>query len=190
MYAVIGLGNPGLQYAATRHNVGFEVIERLAYENNINVSKKKHHALIGEGIIGGEKVILVKPQTYMNLSGQSVIEIMSWYNLDEKRIIIIYDDISLPIGLLRIRIKGSAGGHNGIKNIIAHLKSQEFLRVKVGVGEKPPGWDLADYVLSRFSKEEIKEMVESIKMASDAVETIIKESPDKAMNQFNQKIRE
>ncbi|HOA80006.1 MAG TPA: aminoacyl-tRNA hydrolase [Defluviitaleaceae bacterium] len=190
MYAIIGLGNPGLQYAATRHNVGFEVIERLAFENNIDVSRKKFHALIGEGMIGGEKVILAKPQTYMNLSGKSVIEIINWYKLDPRNIIIIYDDISLPIGLIRVRTKGSDGGHNGIKNIISCLGSQEFLRVRVGVGEKPPGWDLSDYVLSRFTKEEIKEMVQSIKIASDAVETIIKEGPDKAMNVFNQKVRE
>ncbi|HOQ17288.1 MAG TPA: aminoacyl-tRNA hydrolase [Defluviitaleaceae bacterium] len=190
MYAVIGLGNPGLQYAATRHNVGFEVIERLAYENGIKVEKRKHQALIGEGIIGGEKVILAKPQTYMNLSSQSVIEIMNWYKLDNKHIIIIYDDISLPIGFIRVRTKGSDGGHNGIKNIISCLNSQEFLRVRVGVGEKPPGWDLADYVLSRFNREEIEEIVQSIKIASDAVETIIKEGPQKAMNQYNQKVRE
>ncbi|NLK97087.1 MAG: aminoacyl-tRNA hydrolase [Epulopiscium sp.] len=190
MFAVIGLGNPGMQYETTRHNVGFEVIERLAYENQIQVNKKKHHALIGEGTIAGQRVVLAKPQTYMNLSGQSVIEIMNWYKIDTNHIIIIYDDISLPIGQIRIRTKGSAGGHNGIKNIIAHLNSQEFPRVKVGVGEKPPGWDLADYVLSRFTKEEIIEMVESIKIASDAVETIIREGSASAMNKFNQRIRE
>lgn len=190
MFAVIGLGNPGMQYETTRHNIGFEVIERLAYENKINVNKKKHHAFIGEGFIGGEKVVLAKPQTYMNLSGQSVIEIMNWYKIDKKNIIIIYDDVSLPIGLLRIRTQGSAGGHNGIKNIIAHLNSQEFLRIKVGVGEKPPGWDLADYVLSRFTKEEIGQIVESVKNASDAIETILKEGTMQAMNKFNQKVRE
>lgn len=190
MFAVIGLGNPGMQYETTRHNVGFEVIERLAYENQIQVNKKKHHALIGEGTIAGQRVVLAKPQTYMNLSGQSVIEIMNWYKIDKNHIIIIYDDISLPIGQIRIRNKGSAGGHNGIKNIIAHLNSQEFPRVKVGVGEKPPGWDLADYVLSRFTKEEIIEMVESIKIASDAVEAIIREGSASAMNKFNQRIRE
>jgi PTH1 family peptidyl-tRNA hydrolase len=190
MYAIIGLGNPGMQYETTRHNVGFEVIERLAYENRIDINKKKHHAIIGEGVIGGQKVILAKPQTYMNLSGQTVIEIMNWYKLDRNNIIIIYDDVSLPIGQLRIRTQGSAGGHNGIKNIIARLNSQEFLRIKIGVGEKPLGWDLADYVLSRFTKEEIKEMVGSIKIASDAIETILREGNAYAMNKYNQRVRE
>ncbi|WP_058486511.1 aminoacyl-tRNA hydrolase [Defluviitalea phaphyphila] len=190
MFAVIGLGNPGNKYDTTRHNVGFKVIERLAYENNINLNKKKHHAIIGEGIIGEEKVVLAKPQTYMNLSGQSVIEIINWYKIDKSNIIIVYDDISLPLGALRIRTKGSAGGHNGIKNIISHLNSQEFLRVKVGVGEKPPGWDLADYVLSHFTKEEMKYITESIKKACDAIETIIKEGSVAAMNKFNKKVKE
>mgnify|MGYP001073566147 CR=1 FL=1 len=190
MFAIIGLGNPGMQYAATRHNVGFEVIERFAYENSIDINKKKHKALIGEGLVGGKKVILAKPQTYMNLSGQSVIEIMNWYKVERSHIIIIYDDISLPIGNIRIRTKGSAGGHNGIKSIITHLNSDEFLRVKVGVGEKPPGWDLADYVLSRFAKNEIGEIVECVKMASEATDAILKEGINKAMNKYNQKARE
>ena len=137
-------------------------------------------------MIGGEKVILAKPQTYMNLSGKSVIEIINWYKLDPRNIIIIYDDISLPIGLIRVRTKGSDGGHNGIK-ILFLFRFSRIFKSESRSRRKPPGWDLSDYVLSRFTKEEIKEMVQSIKIASDAVETIIKEGPDKAMNVFNQK---
>lgn len=187
MFIVVGLGNPGLKYDSTRHNVGFEVIERLAYNNNIKVDKKKHRALIGQGVINGEKVILVKPQTYMNLSGESVRGILDFYKEDEDSLIVVYDDTSLDIGNLRIRKKGSAGGHNGIKNIISHLGTDTFVRIKVGVGNKPPGWDLADYVLSKFDKEEIPQIIDSIREAANSVECILKDSVEVAMNQFNTK---
>lgn len=187
MFVIVGLGNPGLKYNSTRHNIGFEVIDRLAYEHQIKVDRKKHQSIIGQGIIKGYKVILVKPQTYMNLSGESVRAIMDFYNVDLEEVIIVYDDTSLDLGLLRIREKGSAGGHNGIKNIINHLKTNEFIRVKVGVGEKPPGWDLADYVLSKFSDQELKQMVEVTKTAALAIETIIVDGQAKAMNSFNQR---
>ena len=148
MFIIVGLGNPSKEYEGTRHNAGFEVIDRIADKYNISVDTKKHRALIGKGIIGGQKVILAKPQTFMNLSGESVRSLLDYYKVDEEQeFIVIYDDISLDNGQIRIRAKGSAGGHNGIKNIIAHLGGQVFPRVKVGVGEKPSKYDLADYVL-------------------------------------------
>ena len=152
MYIIVGLGNPTKEYDKTRHNVGFSVIDVLADRIGIDVSEKKHRALCGKGMLEGQKVILAKPQTFMNLSGESVRAMVDFYKVSPDEVIIVYDDISLEPGQLRIRTKGSAGGHNGIKNIIAHLGTQEFPRIKVGVGEKPKYMDLADYVLSRFSK--------------------------------------
>ena len=161
MYIIAGLGNPTLEYEGTRHNVGFDVIDALADQYNISVDGRKSRALIGKGIIEGQKAILVKPQTYMNLSGESVGALVDYYKVDEEtELIVIYDDVSLDVGQLRIRKKGSAGGHNGIKNIIAHLGTETFLRIKVGVGEKPKKYDLADYVLGHFSKAERKIMEE------------------------------
>lgn len=190
MFIIAGLGNPTLRYEGTRHNVGFEVIDTLADKYNIAVETRKSRALIGKGIIAGQKVILVKPQTYMNLSGESIREIADFYKIEPENIIIIYDDISLDVGRLRIRKKGSAGGHNGIKNIIAHLGTQEFPRIKVGIGNKPEGWDLADYVLSKYSKAE----QEALKEASDdvigAVRLMIMDDIDAAMNRYNAKKRD
>ena len=186
MFIIAGLGNPTLQYEGTRHNVGFDVIDMLADRYNISVDGRKGRALVGKGIIEGQKVLLVKPQTYMNLSGESLRELVNYYKIDEEHeLLVIYDDISLDVGQLRIRKKGSAGGHNGIKNIIAHLGTQEFPRIKVGVGDKPPRMDLADYVLSRFSKEDREKMEQAFKDAAEAVEVMIAEGPDAAMNQFN-----
>ena len=163
MYIIAGLGNPGGKYENTRHNVGFEVIDILADRMGICVDEKKHRALCGKGVLEGEKVVLVKPQTFMNLSGESVRSAADYYKVEADHIIVVFDDISLEPGQLRIRGKGSAGGHNGIKNIIAHLGTQEFPRVKVGIGEKPRGMDLADYVLSHFSKGEKEAMEEAYK---------------------------
>ena len=155
MYVIVGLGNPDKKYEHTRHNIGFDVIDALADKYNISVTDKKHKALCGSGVIEGMKVLLVKPQTYMNLSGESVAEVMNFYKLDpDEEMIVIFDDISLEPGRIRIRKKGSAGGHNGIKSIIAMTGTQGFSRIKVGVGEKPQGWDLADHVLGRFSSED------------------------------------
>ena len=155
MFIIVGLGNPDKQYEGTRHNVGFEVIDAIAEKYNISVDTKKHRAYVGKGIIEGCKVILAKPQTYMNLSGESVWSLVYFYKImPEDELLIIYDDVSLDVGQLRIRKKGSAGGHNGIKSIISHLGSSEFPRIKVGVGEKPKDYDLADYVLGKFSKAE------------------------------------
>lgn len=187
MFFIIGLGNPGLKYSTTRHNVGFMAIDYLAEKNNIALDKKRHKAIVGQGVINGEKVILLKPQTYMNLSGESVRDILDFYKEDNESLVVIYDDTSLDVGNIRIREKGSAGGHNGIKSIINHTGSDHFCRIKVGVGNKPPGWDLADYVLSRFEKEEMTDIVESIKKTADAVETILSEGTKTAMNKHNVK---
>lgn len=186
MFVIAGLGNPTAQYEKTRHNVGFDVIDVLAEKYNINVNEKKHKALCGTGIIQGQKVLLVKPQTFMNLSGESIGAVLNFYKLEpETELIVIYDDISLEPGRLRIRKKGSAGGHNGIKSIISHVGTQEFLRIKVGVGEKPQGWDLADYVLGRFSREERALVEEAFEKAAEAVGYMVNEEVEKAMNLFN-----
>ncbi len=188
MFLIVGLGNPGKDYENTRHNIGFDVIDKLAEQENIGVLEKKHKALFGKGYIEGQKVILAKPQTYMNLSGESIRELIDYYKIDEKEeLIVISDDISLEPGQLRVRKKGSAGGHNGLKNIIQHLGHDEFIRVRMGVGEKPKGYDLADYVLGHFNKEEQKVMEDAAEMAADAIRTIIKEDVDAAMNRFNGK---
>lgn len=187
MYIIVGLGNPTKEYDKTRHNVGFSVIDVLADRIGIDVTEKKHRALCGKGLLEGQKVILAKPQTFMNLSGESVRAMADFYKVKADEVIIIYDDISLEPGQLRIRAKGSAGGHNGIKNIIAHLGTQEFPRIKVGVGEKPRNMDLAAYVLSRFSKGEQELMDEAFKEAADAVAMMVSEGIDPAMNHFNAK---
>ena len=189
MYIIVGLGNPGKEYAHTRHNVGFDTLDVLADKWNIDISVRKHKALIGQGMIEGQKVILAKPQTYMNLSGESVRELLDFYKVDEtSELIIIYDDISLAPGQLRIRMKGSAGGHNGIKSIISHLGGQEFLRIKVGVGEKPKGYDLADYVLGHFTKEEKDSMEQAKKRAAEAAAMLVSGDIETAMNEFNRKV--
>lgn len=188
MLVIVGLGNPDDKYQGTRHNVGFDVIDLLAEKYNIAVDTKKHRAYIGKGIIGGQKVILAKPQTYMNLSGESVRSLVEYYKVDpETELLIIFDDISLDVGQLRIRKKGSAGGHNGIKNIIANLGTSVFQRIKVGVGEKPKGYDLADYVLGRFSKEERELIKEGFECAAEAVAMITVGEIDQAMNKYNRK---
>ena len=190
MFIIAGLGNPTLQYEGTRHNAGFDVIDTLAGKYNISVDGRKNRALIGKGIIEGKKVILAKPQTYMNLSGESLGGLVDYYKVDEEsEFLVVYDDISLDVGQLRIRKKGSAGGHNGIKNIISHLGTEVFPRIKVGVGEKPKKYDLADYVLSRFSKEERAIMEEGYQKAVEAVEMILRGEMDEAMNKFNRKVK-
>lgn len=185
MYIIAGLGNPGKQYEGSRHNVGFMTLDVLAGRYHIDVSEKAHKALIGKGVIEGNKVILVKPQTFMNLSGESIRSVLDYYKAEPSEFIVIYDDISLEPGSLRIRKKGSAGGHNGIKNIIAHLGTQEFPRVRVGVGAKPPRMDLADYVLGRFSKGEKELMEQAYQDGAAAAVSMITEGIDAAMNHFN-----
>lgn len=189
MYIIVGLGNPGSRYAHTRHNVGFDTIDILADRYGISVDNKKFKALWGKGVIEGQRVVLAKPQTYMNLSGESVRQLIDFYKIDEtEELIVIYDDISLEPGQLRIRVKGSAGGHNGIKSIIAHLGGQDFKRIKVGVGEKPLGFDLADYVLSRFSKAERESVEEALQRAAEAAAAIMTDGMDAAMNRYNKKV--
>ena len=191
MFIIAGLGNPTKEYEGTRHNAGFDVIDRLSEKYNIAVDVKKHRAFIGKGMIAGQKVILAKPQTYMNLSGESIRSLLDYYKVDEEHeLLVIYDDISLGVGQLRIRAKGSAGGHNGIKNIMAHLGGQVFPRIKVGVGEKPPKYDLADYVLGHFSKAEKVLMDEGYDNAVRAVEMIVSGDIEGAMNEFNRKKKE
>lgn len=186
MYIIVGLGNPTGEYNNTRHNIGFAAIDELAEANRISVVEKKHKAIIGKGYIEGQKAILAKPQTYMNLSGESVRALIDYYKADEKtELIVLYDDISLEPGKLRIRKKGSAGGHNGIKNIIAHLGHNEFQRIKIGVGEKPKGCDLVDYVLGHFKKEEQQIMEDALGRVVQAVSCMITEDADTAMNRFN-----
>ncbi|MDE6747835.1 MAG: aminoacyl-tRNA hydrolase [Lachnospiraceae bacterium] len=188
MYIIAGLGNPGREYENTRHNIGFMVIDEAAGKYNISVTEKKHKALIGKGIIGGQKVILVKPQTFMNLSGESIREVIDYYKIDEKaELIVISDDISLETGAMRIRKKGSAGGHNGLKNIILHLGHDEFQRMRIGVGEKLPEYELVDYVLGHFGEEDGKLIAASVKEAAEAIEVMITDGPDAAMNRFNKR---
>ena len=189
MFIIVGLGNPTKEYEGTRHNVGFDVIDAIADKYNISVTERKHRAFCGKGIIGGQKVILVKPQTYMNLSGESVRSVLDFYKVDvETELLVIFDDISLDVGHLRIRKKGSAGGHNGIKNIIQHLGTNVFHRIMVGVGEKPKDYDLADYVLGHFSKGEKEQMEEGYNKAVNAVELMLQGEVDAAMNEFNKKV--
>ena len=191
MFIIAGLGNPDRQYEGTRHNAGFDVIDRIAEKYNIAVDTKRHRAYIGKGISEGQKVTLAKPQTYMNVSGESIRSLVDYYKVDEENeLLVIYDDISLDVGQLRIRAKGSAGGHNGIKNIIAHLGTQIFPRIKVGVGEKPKGYDLADYVLGHFSKSEREMMDEGYDNAVRAAELILSGQLNEAMNEFNRKKKE
>lgn len=186
MYLIVGLGNPGKQYEMTRHNIGFHTIDYIADTNKVKINKLKYKALYGEAVIGGERVYIVKPQTYMNLSGDSVIEFANFYKIPPENIIVINDDISLDTGRIRVRAKGSAGGHNGLKSIIYQLKSDSFPRVKIGVGApKHEEYDLADFVLGRFTKEEIPVMEEAILKASKAVEEIIRNGPQSAMNKYN-----
>ena len=188
MYLIAGLGNPGKQYEATRHNMGFDTIDCLVEKHNIPQGGVKFNAMYGKSIIGGEKAILMKPLSYMNLSGGPIQEMSGYFKIDpETELIVIYDDIDLEPGQLRIRKKGSAGGHNGIKDIIRRLGTEKFIRIRVGVGAKPKDWDLADFVLGRFSDSDRKLVDEGINDAAEAVEMILSEGVDAAMNKYNRK---
>ncbi len=188
MFLIVGLGNPDKKYEKTRHNIGFDTIDALAEQYHITMNDHKHKALCGTGVIEGVKVLLAKPLTYMNLSGDSVAEIVNFYKLDpESEMIVIFDDISLAPGNIRVRKKGSAGGHNGIKSIIARCGTQNFMRIKVGVGEKPQGWDLADHVLGRFSTEDRALVEDAIRDACSAAVLMMQGDVDAAMNHFNAK---
>ncbi len=186
-YIIAGLGNPGRKYDGSRHNVGFNVIDELVDRFRIGGPVRFGKSLIGKGVIGGQKVILMKPLTYMNLSGEAVREVVNFYKADPSvHLIVISDDIDLPAGHIRIRKKGSAGGHNGLKNIIQHLGSGDFTRIRIGVGGKPdPDTELANFVLGHFTGEEKTVMQEAFVKAADAVECILKDGPDRAMNLYN-----
>lgn len=183
---IVGLGNPGKKYENTRHNVGFCTIDYLSAKYGIKVNRLKHKALTGDGVIKGERVLLVKPQTFMNLSGESINEIAEWYKLPMERLIVIYDDVDLPVGTIRIRPKGSSGTHNGMKSVIYQLQSDEFPRIRIGIGKAPEEWDLADYVLSRFSGEESADIAKSIERAAEAAAVIVQSGVEAAMNLYNQ----
>lgn len=185
LFLIVGLGNPGKQYANTRHNAGFDTIDLLSGRLDIRVAKNKCKALIGEGMIDGKKLILAKPQTFMNLSGESVRELVSWYKADLQNTIIIYDDIDLPLGRLRIRSKGSSGTHNGMRSVIYQINSDEFPRIRIGIGRPPEDWELADFVLGRFDNEDRKLVDECISKAADAAVDIVKSGINSAMNIYN-----
>lgn len=184
MFLIVGLGNPGKEYEHTRHNVGFDIIDLISEKYNIDISRNKFKGVYGQGTICEEKVILLKPTTYMNLSGESVREAAEFYKIPNEKIIVIYDDISLDIGRLRIRQKGSAGGHNGIKNIIANIGSDVFPRIKVGVGQ-PSKEDLVSFVLGRFSKEDREKLNDVFQVAANAAASIVEEGAMEAMNKYN-----
>ena len=183
MILIVGLGNPGKQYEQTRHNIGFDVIDYMANKYNIDVNREKFKGICGEGFIENKKVILLKPLTYMNLSGESIRELANFYKLEDDEIIVVYDDISLDIGRLRIREKGSAGGHNGINSIIQNLGGDKFPRVKVGVGQ--PKDNLVNHVLGKFSKEDREHIEKVIPVVSDAIVEIVKNDAKESMNKFN-----
>ena len=184
-FLIVGLGNPGRQYENTRHNAGFITLDVIAGKAGARVDRIKFKGLCGEGMLGGKKVLFLKPSTFMNLSGQSVQEAMSFYKLPPEKVLVIFDDISLDPGKLRIRRKGSDGGHNGIKNIIYLSGKDTFPRIKMGVGKKPnPGWDLADWVLSRFTEDEQKALLDAAEKAASAAELIVQGNIDKAMNLY------
>lgn len=186
MFIIAGLGNPGKRYENTRHNVGFDAIDELVDRYRIPGSGVSHKAMCGKGMMEGQKVILAKPLTFMNLSGEAIRGLVDYYKIDpEEELLVIYDDISLEPGNIRIRKKGSAGGHNGIKSIIAQLGTQNFQRIRIGVGEKPKNWDLADYVLGTFGKEDRILVEEAIGHAAQAAALIVQGKIDEAMNQFN-----
>jgi len=189
MHIIVGLGNPGTRFKGTRHNVGFETIDKLCYDHNITMKKNnRFRAQIGEGTIAGMPIILVQPNTYMNLSGEAVSKILRFYKLPPSEMIVIYDDVALPVGEIRVRERGSAAGQKGMINIIAHLRTDEFPRIRIGVGDKPPGFSLSDYVLSRFLREEWPDMIAGITKAGDAAEQILKEGTVLAMNAFNKRL--
>jgi len=187
MKIIVGLGNPGKDYGGTRHNIGFEVIDKLAADLRIDINKAKHRAHIGEGRLGTQKVLVVKPQTFMNLSGESVRDILRFYKREPSDIIVVYDDCDIALGQVRIRERGSAGTHNGMKSIVYQLNTDEFIRVRVGIGEKPPRMDLANYVLSKFAKHEIDVAISGAERAAEAASAIIKDGATAAMNKYNTK---
>ncbi|WP_129670465.1 aminoacyl-tRNA hydrolase [Candidatus Chloroploca sp. Khr17] len=186
MWLLVGLGNPGAQYARTRHNIGFDVVETLAARHGLEFGGKRANSLLAEGKVAGQRVALVKPQTFMNLSGQAVAALRTWYKVDAAReILIIYDDLDLPFARLRFRERGSAGTHNGMRSIVQQLGTSDFARLRIGIGQPPGKMDVAAYVLSRFSKEEAEQVPDLIATAADAVDLVVREGLVVAMNRYN-----
>ncbi len=185
MKIIVGLGNPGKQYAATRHNIGFHVIDELSKRLDIPLTQSKFNGMYGIGHVGTEKVMLLKPLTYMNLSGECIVPMMDYYEVNDDEIVVIYDDLDLQVGKLRLRQKGSAGGHNGIKSIIQHLGSQEFNRIRIGVDRPKNGMKVPDYVLSNFSEDEKIEMIHAVKNSANACEDWITKKFLDVMNTYN-----
>ena len=185
MYLIVGLGNPEEDYSKTRHNMGFNVVNKIANEYNIEISKKKFDGLIGEGIIEGEKVLLLKPQTYMNLSGKSIIQVVNFYKIPIENILVIYDDIDVEIGKIKIRKKGSSGSHNGMKSVVEELQTEDFARIRVGIGKPEFKNDMINYVIGAIPEEEVKILEEGTTKAKEATIEILKNGIDRAMNKFN-----
>jgi PTH1 family peptidyl-tRNA hydrolase len=185
MYVVIGLGNPGKRYENTKHNIGFIAVDKLAERNNIRINKIRHKALTGEGMIGGKKVLLAKPQTYMNLSGESVFSLVRYFDVGLEELIVIYDDVDIPMGSVRIRKSGSAGTHNGMRSLLFHLQDEGFPRIRIGIGAERGEIPLAYYVTSSFRKDEIETMEQAVLRAVSAAECMIAEGPDAAMTKYN-----
>lgn len=187
MFIIAGLGNPERRYEGTRHNIGFDAVTALCDAWGIRLNQKEHKGITGKGSFAGERVLLVQPQTYMNLSGECIRSLCDYYKTDAAHVIVLCDDVNLSPGQLRVREKGSAGGHNGLKNIIQHLGTEEFIRIRIGVGEKPKEWDLVDYVLGRFPEEEEALMREALKDATGACECILTRGTQIAMSRYNRR---
>ncbi|HHT65884.1 MAG: aminoacyl-tRNA hydrolase [Caldicoprobacterales bacterium] len=185
MFIIAGLGNPGEKYHGSRHNIGFYVLDLLAQAHGIRLNKIRHKAVLGEGWIGDQKVVLAKPQTFMNNSGESLLALKQWYKPEMGHIIVIYDDVDLDPGVVRIRASGSAGTHNGMRSILYLLQESDFPRVRVGIGRPPEGWELADYVLSRFREEEIEIVKKACSRAAEGVECILSQGVEQAMSRYN-----
>ncbi|AKR33127.1 aminoacyl-tRNA hydrolase [Bacillus cereus] len=185
MKLIVGLGNPGREYELTRHNIGFMAIDELAKRWNISLNEQKFKGVFGAGFVNGEKVILLKPLTYMNLSGESIRPLMDYYKIDVEDFVVMYDDLDIPVGKLRLRMKGSAGGHNGVKSTISHLGTQEFQRIRMGIDRPKNGMKVVDYVLGRFTSEEIADVNHSIEKAADACEEWLNKPFLQIMNTFN-----
>lgn len=188
MYLIVGLGNPESDYSKTRHNMGFNVINKLSEKYGIEVNKSKFKGLVGNGMIEGKKAVLLKPQTFMNLSGESIIEAMNFYKIQENELIVIYDDIDIEPGNIRIRRNGSAGTHNGMKSIVEHIKTENFIRVRVGIGKPKEHIDMISHVIGHIPEEDKKALEEGTNIAKEAVIEIVKNSVDSAMNKFNKKV--
>lgn len=185
MWLIVGLGNPGEEYVKTRHNIGFRAVDELADRYRLRFDEKRGKARVAEGTIAGQRVAIAKPFTFMNLSGQTVTSLKQWYKIGTADILVVYDDLDLPFGALRLRQRGSAGTHNGMKSIVQLLGSQDFPRLRIGIEQTPAGWNTANYVLSRFSREQEEQMPTLLGAAADAIEIVLGEGVEAAMNRYN-----